>query len=439
MQGWATAWQQAGHQISVVTPLAQPGDAFYQNNLASPAHITVINVKALDLSRPFRTVSAPVENLNDNLTVTPPSLKRRVILLLRDWLELPDHRRIWNRAALKALRQLQKPADVIVTTSPYSSTHLVGRAYKRQHPYCLWVADFRDPWRQHWAERKHTSLHRRYNDSLERAILSECDLISAWHDVGIADMAERHGAWVKAKALAVFNGVAAETRARLLATPLQANALPFRLVYAGTTWDWLLPPNFATSWSIFAQNVGRPVELVLWGRVEAGARRALAQANTTAPVRLCGSTDAAGVAEALATSQAIVIFAGPYADNVSSKIFECIAARRPILYLGHPQSPGASLLRQVGATKSPAPSFDQAGSDAAFAALAQAIRDNNFSGLIPTNDPPATDRREQALKLLTAIEQTKQRLALAAASSVRTYTHPKSSVQQRAQQIAEPP
>ena len=76
-----------------------------------------------------------------------PSLASRLVKWVRGNVFVPDARVGWvkptTRKVLARLRH--EPVDLIVTTGPPHSMHLVGLALKRATGL-PWVADFRDPW-----------------------------------------------------------------------------------------------------------------------------------------------------------------------------------------------------------------------------------------------------------------------------------------------------
>jgi glycosyltransferase involved in cell wall biosynthesis len=76
-----------------------------------------------------------------------PGLISRFSLWIRSNLFIPDPRRLWVRPSVRILCKYlkQNPADVIVTTGPPHSMHLIGLGLKRKLGV-RWVADFRDPW-----------------------------------------------------------------------------------------------------------------------------------------------------------------------------------------------------------------------------------------------------------------------------------------------------
>ena len=76
-----------------------------------------------------------------------PGLIERALLWIRGNLFIPDARRGWVRPALRDLPAIleQEGIHTVVTTGPPHSLHLIGMGLKASLPI-RWVADFRDPW-----------------------------------------------------------------------------------------------------------------------------------------------------------------------------------------------------------------------------------------------------------------------------------------------------
>lgn len=77
-----------------------------------------------------------------------PSFLKRMALWIRGNMFVPDARILWVKPSTKFLGNWLElnPVDVIITTGPPHSMHLIGLALKRKHGHLSWVADFRDPW-----------------------------------------------------------------------------------------------------------------------------------------------------------------------------------------------------------------------------------------------------------------------------------------------------
>jgi glycosyltransferase involved in cell wall biosynthesis len=74
-------------------------------------------------------------------------LMRRILIWLRLNIIIPDLRVFWNptayRTAVDILRK--NPVDIVITTGPPHSTHLIGMKLKKRFGIS-WVTDWRDPW-----------------------------------------------------------------------------------------------------------------------------------------------------------------------------------------------------------------------------------------------------------------------------------------------------
>jgi hypothetical protein len=138
-----------------------------------------------------RTPSGASFEALDNHTQTPlhsgsydpssnaaPSRLSGVRDWLSRWLITPDSRIGWTipayRAALHAIRQ-DRP-EVIYSTSPYPTAHLIGLLLSRRTGI-KWVADFRDPWRGNPFLVMPGGIHNRWDAWLERQVLERATRI----------------------------------------------------------------------------------------------------------------------------------------------------------------------------------------------------------------------------------------------------------------------
>ncbi len=388
--GWARHFVSRGIRVRVITPLPHPADPYFEEGRAVPPEVEVIRVAGTDLARHLRGAAR----------------WRRLLVPLRDLLEWPDHRRIWNRSALAALGRLTPPPRVVITTSPYRSTHLIGLALKRHLPGTFWVADVRDPWVRRRDHRLHTPLHSAYLLGLERTVARRADLIVLFHRNGVEDMAARVGAGVlRGKTLVVYHGVDSEAMAALVARVPEPATAPAIVTFAGTIWDWNLPPGLFAAWARLRAAAGAGAELHFYGRIEPGPLAVIDAARRAAPaeVHVHGFRPRGEAIAALARSSALLVCNGPYRETVSSKLFECIAAGRPILYCGTPESAGADILREVGAGAAVAARYDERGVIDLFDRFARALMCGDCSGFVPERTPAELRSEAQAEKLLERI------------------------------------
>lgn len=121
--------------------------------------------------------SSAVNPINN---VGKKSFKQSVSLWLRANIFIPDPRIFWLNPSVKFLKRYlaENPVDVIVSTGPPHSMHLIARKVSKATGI-KWVADFRDPWTRifyfkHLPMTRHTSklIHR-----MEMSVLRDADAV----------------------------------------------------------------------------------------------------------------------------------------------------------------------------------------------------------------------------------------------------------------------
>jgi hypothetical protein len=83
----------------------------------------------------------------DQVSNTKKPLVGKITKRIEGWISYPDKKKTWGPIALKALRDLftQERFDVLLSTSPPVITNLIARKIHEEF-YLPWVADFRDLW-----------------------------------------------------------------------------------------------------------------------------------------------------------------------------------------------------------------------------------------------------------------------------------------------------
>lgn len=288
--------------------------------------------------------------------------KQRLSLWIRGNCFVPDPRIGWVRPSVRFLKKYlaEHPVDAVVTTGPPHSVHLIGRGLKRALGL-HWIADFRDPWTEMFYY-KHLGLGAaadRRHHRLEQSVLDEADTVISVSPPVRDDFQAK----TKTPVVLITNGFDesdfgdSSYPAGMTANSGSgsATAKPFRLVHTG----------------LFAAD-GNPLNL--W---DALARRCEADPAFRArlEIRLAGKVDAA-VTEAIRArglgdnlvdlgylphdetvreQRAADILLLPlrrepeYAKVLPGKIFEYLAARRPVLGIGQPDGAAARILRDAGA------------------------------------------------------------------------------------------
>lgn len=285
------------------------------------------------------------------LNAQKKSLGKKISLWLRGNLFIPDPRIWWVRPSVSFLEKYlrEHPVDAVVTTGPPQSMHLIGRGLKRRLGV-KWIADFRDPWTEMFYY-KHLSLSRfsdRRHHRLEQSVLDEADLVIAVSPPVASDFASKTATPVKL----ITNGFDEDD----FAAPVEPRTDgKFTLVHTG----------------LFASD-GNPLNL--WDALAAKCREDSAF-RSRLQIRLAGKTDPEIISairerglgdnlvnlgylpheQTVAEQRGADILLLPlrqepeYAKVLPGKIFEYIAARRPVLGIGQSDGAAAAVLRDAGA------------------------------------------------------------------------------------------
>lgn len=110
------------------------------------------------------------------------TLAQKAAMWVRGNLFRPDPRCLWIGPSVRYLKKYLKdhPVDIIVSTGPPQSMHLIGRKLSRATGI-PWIADFRDPWTKIFYF-KHLSMTRatlRWHKRMEKKVLDDASAVVA--------------------------------------------------------------------------------------------------------------------------------------------------------------------------------------------------------------------------------------------------------------------
>jgi len=268
--------------------------------------------------------------------------------LLGRRLLVPDENVPWSTFALPVAIRLvrREKIDVVLTTSPPPSLHLLGAAVKRTTG-AAWVADLRDPLTSHPHRRGYESQLARLKEAsvggVGRLVASQADAIVAASDA-IAE--EARGLEPKGKVVTIANGCDFDDFAGLAHHPSdrlrithaghfhgKRDPKPFLQALAGSGLEDLVvrfAGDFREVDRQYAESLGLGERLELLGDVS--RRRSLElQRDSEALLLLVPESGGRG------------------RGVLTGKIYEYLAAERPILAVVPPDGAAAQLVRETGA------------------------------------------------------------------------------------------
>ena len=110
------------------------------------------------------------------------SALQKAAMWVRGNLFRPDPRCLWIRPSVRFLKKYlaEHPVDLIVSTGPPQSMHLIGLRLARETGL-PWIADFRDPWTRifYFKHLQMTKATERWHEKMEKKVLDEASAVVA--------------------------------------------------------------------------------------------------------------------------------------------------------------------------------------------------------------------------------------------------------------------
>ena len=279
------------------------------------------------------------------------SFMKKISLWIRGNFFMPDPRCLWIRPSVRFLKKYLKehPVDVIVSTGPPQSMHLIARKVSLATGI-PWVADFRDPWTKifyfkhlrlsKWAEKKH---HR-----LEQDVLDDATAVVAVSPLVQKDFAQM----TETPVHLVTNGYDESDYQE----DIQSDG-NFNVVHTGLLTGEGNPVNL---WTALGEKCRKDNEfadrfrLILAGKTDQSVLNSITEAGLDKYLTDHGYVDHSK-AVMLQRSASVLIL--PIREEpetkaiLPGKLFEYLAARRPIVGVGTSEGAMATVLQETGAGK----------------------------------------------------------------------------------------
>jgi glycosyltransferase involved in cell wall biosynthesis len=297
---WSTLTKylaEMGHSVTVVT-----SDAFGRPALGDPVH--VVRPRSLETCVP---------------------LKRR---------EHVNPRIGWAPSALREVRRLirRETFDCLITTSPPESAHLVGLMLGKDRP--PWIADFRDGWCfEPYTVRFRSKAQLSVDSWLERRVALAADVaVGATRPIA-DDLEQRLGArarWIPNGWDPAVGGAEDE------GPGLDVEEGSVKLVYTGQLWGprgRTPEPFFRAMSAVDSDPEVAPLRLVHAGKLTPEDRSLIERTGVSELVRHVGLLDRAGVVALQRSADVLILITSQDASQATGKLFEYLAAGRPILAL----------------------------------------------------------------------------------------------------------
>jgi len=276
--------------------------------------------------------------------------KQKLSLWIRANLFVPDPRVGWVKPSVKTLKAYlaEHPVDVIVTTGPPHSVHLIGQRLHKDLG-TPWIPDFRDPWSRMYYLKylPMTGCTWRRLRAQEQAVLDQCSTVLACTPLVQEDFRTQ----TRTPVACITNGFDEED---FLGPAPEGDGL-FNITHTGL---FAADGNPFTLWKVLGQMAAEDAEfkaalrLRLVGKVDREVLEAISAEGLAANVVALGPQNhASAVKEQRSATMLILPLRNDpeYRPILPGKLFEYLAARRPVLGIGQVDGAMARVLRQTQA------------------------------------------------------------------------------------------
>ena len=170
-----------GLEMVIYTP-ENPEYALVDKNLENevPHDLEVIKTKIIEPNQILARIKRSKKQESVGFLNPNPGFLERQLQFIRANYFIPDARQFWIKPSIDFLTHylLKNPVDVVISSGPPHSMHLIGLALKEKFGF-NWVADFRDPWLDidYLHQLPLTKRSKKKHAALEMEVAKKADLI----------------------------------------------------------------------------------------------------------------------------------------------------------------------------------------------------------------------------------------------------------------------
>lgn len=278
------------------------------------------------------------------------SALEKLMLYVRGNFFIPDARVGWVNPSVKFLSEYisQNPIDVLITTGPPHSLHLIGMQLKK-HLGIKWIADFRDPWttiHYHKSLRLNKTSERKHRE-LEALVLKSADIVT----VTSPTTKKEFGMITETRIEVVTNGFDVPEKVEF---KMDSH---FSISHIGSL---LGERNPEVLWKILDeicnenQTFKNDLQLKFAGALSEEVKKSLENFQLAENCNFLGYVSHSEALQLQRQSQALLLVEINSAETraiIPGKLFEYLAAKRPIIALGPKESDIEEIISETNSGK----------------------------------------------------------------------------------------
>ncbi|MBI1290778.1 glycosyltransferase [bacterium] len=333
---------------------------------------------------------------------------RAVMDVLRSWLLIPDDRAGWYPFALAEGRRWlrQERFDAIYSTCYPHTAHVVGERLARESGLPF-LADFRDIWIGSYVfYHPATAWHDRLQRNLERRVVSRAARVVTATDPITTDFRERYPDLPPERFATITNGF---DTGDFTSLPVKPDTDHFTITFTGTLFGSASPRSYFEAIARVLTETPRwrdALRLRFAGSMIEPFRAMIGEFGLDAITRVDAYLPHDEALTLMAEADALLLIVPPTPGShimLTQKVFEYVAARRPVLGLV-PDGAARDFLREIGEGTVVDPD-DVAGIAAAITAM---LSEWERAGRKTLGDNPRLNRytrRELTRQLCTELDE----------------------------------
>ncbi len=286
-----------------------------------------------------------------------PGLIQKSSRFIRGNFFIPDARRGWVKYALKEANKIidSENIDTVITTSPPHSAQIIGLELKKYYRDRIrWIADLRDPWTDiyYYNEFHHLYFAKMKDLRYESDVLNKADfVVTVSNELKELFLNKTSG---KANVTVIPNGYDDEDFKGSYKEE-KSSGRSFIISYTGTLADSYNPNIFFHALKKVTETIPETeIKLRFVGNPSSSLIEYAKSISLSKSIELIPTVSHDESVKFLLKSDALLLVIPEIKNDkgiLTGKLFEYLAARKPVICIGPPDGEAASILNECGAGK----------------------------------------------------------------------------------------